>query len=238
MGLCGRGVADAAGGVVSVNAAYRFPEARILVFAKAPLIGRVKTRLISAVGAMRAMRLYRLMLASVLQRLADARIAPIEIHAAPDARHPWLRRLAGRVGASLAPQVEGDLGRRMAWAARHAHRDADMVLLIGADGVWLCPQELSSAFSRLQAGATAILGPADDGGYVLLGLRRGFDARVFQGLPWGGPRVAAITRARLRLAGVAWGELSSRPDLDTPRDLRRWLRARRLGGSHLQNTCI
>ncbi|MCB1738505.1 MAG: TIGR04282 family arsenosugar biosynthesis glycosyltransferase [Gammaproteobacteria bacterium] len=205
-----------------------YPQARILVFAKAPRVGRVKTRLIPAVGAKRATQLYQAMLSEVLNRVAESGLAQIEIHAAPNARHPWLRRFALRIGARMRPQVHGDLGVRMATATRSALRDSDHVLLIGADCVWLSAHDLADALQRLHGGDAAVLGPADDGGYVLLGLARGFDTRIFQGVRWGGARVASATRARLRASRRPWSELASRPDLDTPRDLRNWQRSRHI----------
>ncbi|MCB1735553.1 MAG: TIGR04282 family arsenosugar biosynthesis glycosyltransferase [Gammaproteobacteria bacterium] len=202
-----------------------FPHSRILVFAKAPQAGRVKTRLIPGVGAKRAMELYRRMLMEVISRVAQSGLAQVEIHAAPDAKHPWLRRLAQRNGARIRPQIRGDdLGRRMGYAAREALRDAKSVLLIGADGVWLQAEDLAEALRRLSGRDRVVLGPADDGGYVLLGLSQGFDSRLFQGPKWGGWRVATVTRARLRAATRDWSELASCPDLDTPSDLHRWIR--------------
>ena len=200
-----------------------FPSARILLFAKAPVPGQVKTRLIPALGAEGAARLHAVLLARTLALLDEADLAPLELHCAPDVDDPRLRALADKYGVRCLPQCDGDLGARLLTGSADALMRADAAVLIGCD----CP-ELDAAYLQraLQALADrrtdAVLGPAADGGYVLLGLRRAAP-ELFMDMPWGTDRVADATRARMAALGWRWTELPVLRDLDRPEDLA-WYR--------------
>jgi hypothetical protein len=200
----------------------RFPGGRILLFAKAPLPGRVKTRLVSALGEQRAAQLYRELLERVIGEAA-AGIAPLEIWCAPDTRHGVFREAAKDPAISLHTQPGGDLGERMAFATRKALTRSEAVLLIGGDCPVLNGAHLKQAFAWLYAGADAVLGPAEDGGYVLLGLRR-VERELFAGIPWSTPAVLDVTRRRLGELNWSWRELEPLWDLDREADLDRYLR--------------
>jgi len=199
----------------------KFPAARTLVFAKAPVPGRVKTRLIPALGAAGAAQLHARLVQDTLARLAPAGLAPIELHCAPDPDHPLFEELAQRHGLRLAAQCEGDLGERLHAAARVAMASCDTavdaVVLIGCDCPDLDAGYLAAALDAL-AEHDAVLGPAADGGYVLLGLRRP-EPSLFSAMPWGSDRVTALTRTRLSVLGWSWRELPVLRDLDRPEDL-------------------
>jgi hypothetical protein len=199
----------------------RFPRARILILAKAPVPGACKTRLIPALGAEGAARLAEELLTTTVARVCDAGLAPVELWCAPDTRHPVFRRLAERFEVPLHTQRGGDLGERMSMAMSAALANADRAILIGTDCPGLDARYLDAALTALNK-APVVLGPADDGGYVLLGARR--DAvsalhRLFAAMPWGSDAVAARTRKRLRVAGMDWTELPTLADIDRPEDL-------------------
>lgn len=214
-----------------------FPEARILVLAKAPQRGKVKTRLARTVGHRRAVSLYRQMLDQTLGMLAEARLCPVEIHCAPDTRQGYFRSRATRYGFGLRSQSQGglgrgglgrgDLGRRMHRALSQALENSERVVLIGGDCVSLDAAYLRRSLEALQQGRDAVLGPAQDGGYVMIGLNRtkaGPESRLFLGMSWSHARVARQTRRRMQGLGMDWQEMDVRWDLDDARDLQRWLR--------------
>lgn len=190
-----------------------------MVFAKAPVPGQVKTRLRRVYGKRGAARLYQLMLGDTLDRAAG--LAPIELWCAPGTQHPCLRAFGRRSGAVLRRQILGDLGQRMSYAFRRVLRDADWALVIGGDCVSLTTADLDLACASLARGREAVLGPAEDGGYVLLGLRR-MSRALFRGVCWGSSRVLSQTRCRLHQRGYDWVELPTRWDVDRPVDVRRW----------------
>lgn len=198
---------------------YRYPEAALVVMAKAPLPGRAKTRLIPALGAVGAARLQAELLRAIVGILLQARLCPVQIWCEPGTGHPDFAALAGE-DARLETQHGADLGERMANAARKALDTARYAAIIGTDVPELDPAYVESALRALRAGRDAVLGPVEDGGYCLLGLRRVEDA-LFRGIAWSRPQVAEETRRRLRALGWVFEELPMLWDVDRPEDLPR-----------------
>ena len=185
------------------------------------MAGRVKTRLTPPLTPDAAAGLHRRLLAETAAMACSSGLAAVELWCAPDTRHPLFRELAAAWPLELFPQAGADLGARMAAAAESALREADAVVLIGTDCPLLGPEELRTALVWLEGGCDAVLGPAEDGGYVLIGLRR-FDGRLFDDIPWGGARVLDETRGRLNALGWRFRELAPLWDLDRPADLERY----------------
>lgn len=206
----------------------RFPRTRILMLAKAPVPGRVKTRLVPVLGPEGAANLAGELLSDAIDRVLAAALAPLELWCRPDTAHPAFQDLA-RAGVTLHYQRGRDLGARMRLAVADALTRAGNVLLIGSDLPGLDGPYLELAIQALE-GADAVIGPTEDGGYGLLGLRRAEPA-LFEGVPWGSASVADITRARMRGLGWRWAELPLLWDLDRPEDLARYRALRHPGGA-------
>lgn len=192
-------------------------DCRVIVMAKAPVAGYAKTRLIPALGADGAALLAERLLRHAIAQALDAGIGPVELCCAPDARHAVFAELGSDPRVALSEQGEGDLGARMARALQQALASHDRALLIGTDAPALDAAVLRAARDRL-AEHDAVLGPAFDGGYTLIGLRR-FVPTPFEAMPWSTPQVLAITRERLRAAGLHHAELPPLHDIDEPADL-------------------
>jgi rSAM/selenodomain-associated transferase 1 len=198
----------------------QFTQSAILIFAKAPVEGQVKTRLIPALGVQGATRLYRNLLQNLLDGLVSERLASIELWCAPDTSHVAFQQFQQLPGLTLHAQRGADLGERMAYALTDALQRHQQVVLLGVDCPALTFPMLEQVFSWLAGGVDAVLGPAEDGGYVLLGLKR--SARcLFQDIPWGTGVVAEMTRQCLREMQWEWCELPELWDLDRPADLLR-----------------
>jgi uncharacterized protein len=189
----------------------------LIVFAKAPVAGQVKTRLIPALGAAGAAALAERMLAHALDAAMSAGFEYVELCAAPDACHPALARWAGLPGLVLADQGDGDLGERMQRALGRALRHHRRALLIGSDVPALDGPCLALAAATL-AEHDAVFVPALDGGYALVGLCRPAP-QLFAGVAWSSPQVMAQTRALARQTGLRWAELPAMADIDAPADL-------------------
>lgn len=190
----------------------------VIVFARAPLAGRVKTRLAARLGDAGAARLHRRLTHAALRTALAARCGPVELHAS--ARHAWFVYLARKHRLVLRVQRGGDLGERMARALRAGLRRAPYALLIGSDCPDLRARELRRAARWLAGGADAVLAPARDGGYALIGLRRAADF-LFDAMPWGSDCVYAQTALRLANAGWRLRALDAVGDIDRPEDLER-----------------
>lgn len=197
----------------------RYPDSRILIFAKAPEPGRVKTRLIPVLGPEGAVGLHTQLLTGVVGRLASAAVARLELWCAPDPGFDLFRDLASAYGLALHRQEGRDLGERMLHAAGDALSRCRSLVLVGADCPLLDGRYVARALDAL-ADRDAVIGPAQDGGYVLLGLNRAAP-ELFRDMPWGEDRVTALTRGRMGALGWAWKELPTLWDVDSPGDLER-----------------
>lgn len=192
----------------------------ILIFARAPCSGRVKTRLIPAIGEEAATRLYNQLLFRVVEWIHHQTPYDLQLWVTPDRLHPVWRQLAERYELCVNLQQGRDLGGRMGLAARQALVHHRHIVLLGVDCPALNPGHLHQTFEWLTSGEDAVLGPAEDGGYVLLGLNR-YHVRLFEGHDWGSGEVAASTRKALTDLGWRWRELPELWDLDRPQDLQR-----------------
>jgi rSAM/selenodomain-associated transferase 1 len=205
---------------------------RIVVLARAPIPGRAKSRLVPQLGPWGAARLQARLTERTLRTARAAAVGGVELHAAPRAHRPFFLNSARRFAATLYAQRGADLGERMQRAAAQTLRRARAMILVGTDCPALSVRDLRRAARALQGGADAVLAPADDGGYALIGLRRA-DPRVFGGIAWGTNAVYADTRRRTDALG--WRVRVQRTvwDLDRPEDLARRiaLRARVRGGA-------
>lgn len=202
--------------------------ALIVIFAKAPQAGRVKTRLAGTLGEEGAARLHARLVERTVRMALAADCGPVELHGAP-ASHSFLRALARRHALTLRSQGKGDVGKRMYEAFRHGLRTHRRMLLIGSDCPAMSAADLRLA-TRLLRGCDAVLTPAEDGGYPLIGLARNSPS-LFDGVAWSTSKVMAQTRARLTRLGWRWRELRTLWDIDRPADLVRlkasWLLGRR-----------
>ena len=194
---------------------YRYPDAIVQIFARAPVPGVVKTRLIPALGADGAAALQTKLLQRTLAMATQSELAPVQLWCAPDCDHAAFPDCPG---VSRYVQQGADLGERMHHALIAGLETARRVILIGTDCPGLDGGYLCQAIERLAA-HDVVLGPAEDGGYVLIGWRRPVD--LFTGVDWGSERVLDQTRARLRAAGASWHELPVLWDVDRPADVSR-----------------
>jgi rSAM/selenodomain-associated transferase 1 len=192
----------------------------VLVFARAPQPGKVKTRLIPLLGAEGAAGLHARLAKRTLETARAAGFLRIELHGAPDCDDPFFRFCAGHYGVTLVPQAPGDLGARMLAAFEVTLAAHDRVLLVGTDCPALTARHLRQAERALRDGADAVFAPCEDGGYALIGLAR-VDAKLFDGIVWGTGGVMAETRTRLQQLGWTWRELETLWDVDRPEDYDR-----------------
>ena len=198
---------------------YRWPKGRIVVFAKAPVPGEVKTRLGADLGMRRAATVYRRMTEDLLAELADAALAPVVLACAPNPRHPFFLRCRRRYGVRLHRQRPGDLGQRMHRAIAEVGPADPGVVLVGSDCPALDREYIDAAFAQLVGDVQAVLGPSHDGGYVLVGLKQP-ESTLFRRMRWSHPQVLAHSRLRLTRAAMSYGLLPRLRDVDTRRDWR------------------
>jgi rSAM/selenodomain-associated transferase 1 len=190
---------------------------RTVILTKAPIPGTVKTRLIPALGAEGAAALAAAMLQRTVAMAIEAALGPVELCVAPCLGLPLWQELALPPQLAWSEQGEGDLGARMARAARRSLLGGEPVLLIGTDCPGLGVGQLRTAAAQLRHHEGALL-PTRDGGYALLGLRR-FHLAPFEAMPWSTPEVFSETCRRLAAIGWSWEDQPPLADIDLPADL-------------------
>lgn len=201
----------------------------VIVFARAPIAGASKTRLIPALGEKAAAGLHARMIEHTLESLADLPAdCDLQLWCAPDTSHPLFARLAGRHGLSLHSQRGNDLGERMYHALDTTLQQHDHAIVIGTDCPGLATADILAASDALKAGVDVVIGPAADGGYWLIGVRA-VSATLFREIDWGSDRVCEQTRQRIDRLDWQQHSLRMQTDIDRPEDLAR-LPARLLEG--------
>lgn len=191
---------------------------RLVVFAKAPLAGQVKTRLIPALGASGAAALARKLLTHALQQAEGAKMEAVELCVSPAPQDLAWQGMDFSEAVTLFSQGEGDLGERMARAiARVIQQYQCPVMLMGTDCPELTSERLSEAARQLTL-HDAVLLPANDGGYVLIGLKSPCPS-LFKDMPWSTAAVGRETLRRMAALGLRVWQGPALQDIDEPADL-------------------
>lgn len=192
----------------------------LIQFAREPVAGQVKTRMIPALGEDEACELHCELVRWTTHCLLASGIGSVRLAVTGDTQHPlFLDCLASGVDDVL-PQQGADLGERMFTAIRDALESYQRVILVGSDCPGLDAGYLEQAVTALDT-SPLVLGPAQDGGYVLIGARH-ISQALFKGVEWGTDQVFQQTVARLAGLGWDWRELPLRSDIDRPEDLPQW----------------
>ena len=189
----------------------------IAILAKAPIPGIAKTRLIPAIGAHAAAVLQGRLTERAVATALAANVGPVTLWCAPDSTHTTFLKLVARSRITLRPQPDGDLGARMLAATAAA---GGPVLVVGTDCPALTDVHLRGAANALRDGTDVVIIPAEDGGYVLIGMRSTQPA-VFADIQWGTSTVLAETRARVIAHRLVFAERPPLWDVDTEIDLAR-----------------
>jgi len=200
---------------------YRYPHTVLQIFCKTPELGRVKTRLMPELSAEEALAAHLELSRRTLSLATKNRLCPIELWCAPTLAHPFFTEAARQYGVRLREQQGRDLGERMRHALETALRDYASAVLIGTDCPSLTARDIEAAIVALDAHNHLVFAPAEDGGYVLVGLNRP-RPEVFVEMPWGTAAVMDRTRSRLAAIGQTHVELSMQWDVDTAADFARY----------------
>lgn len=193
----------------------------LVVFARVPEVGRVKTRLAATIGESAATAAYVALAERVVAAVRQGESYSLAVAYTPaDGEGAMREWLGGSI--ALRPQCPGELGARMAAAIEGAiGAGARRVVIIGTDCPDITAAVVEEAFERL-ATVDVVLGPATDGGYYLIGMSR-LHAALFDGVPWSSPRTLEATLERARASGLSVALLEERRDIDTADDWHAWL---------------
>ncbi|MBV1930759.1 MAG: TIGR04282 family arsenosugar biosynthesis glycosyltransferase [Porticoccaceae bacterium] len=195
---------------------YEFPHGLLIQFAKAPELGKVKTRMQPQLTTEQSLSLHCQLVKRTYHTLVHSAVAALELWTSGSDSFEFFQDLEPR--AILREQLGSDLGLRMHHALSDGLDRYEAVVLVGSDCPFLSPEVLREAFKLLGTGKDCVLGPATDGGYVLIGLTRN-SVELFTDIDWGTDEVLAQTCSRLHQLEWQWAELAPLADIDTPEDL-------------------
>ena len=200
---------------------YKYPDAVLMIFCKAPIAGQVKTRLTSELTAKQAMQVHIELTQRTLQLATLSHLCPVQLWCMPTTEHSFFTSASQTYHVMLQQQQGVDLGARMSNAFCLALESYSRALIIGCDCPSLTSQDLEEALIALDQGNCCVLAPAEDGGYVLIGLKQPHP-ELFDNMPWGTGLVYEQTCSRLKQNNLRYHALKQQWDLDTPEDLARY----------------
>lgn len=193
---------------------------KLLVFTRDPVPGKVKTRLQPEFSQHQSLRLHKKMIHNTLEKVSGLEHIDIELCCAGDSHSDFFVDCAGIYSLSLSEQQGSDLGERMYSSMQQALAQYDKVVIIGTDCPALDEDYIRSAVRGLN-NAEVVIGPAEDGGYVLLGLNK-ISAELFLAINWGTASVLQQTRDRIKKLNWKYTELETLHDVDRAEDLHRY----------------
>jgi len=185
-------------------------QGKCLIFARTPELGKVKTRLQPALGVEGCLDLHQQLVQITIENAVSAQIAPVEIWHTGDADHSFWQQQASSYPLSFTEQPSGDLGERLSQAFAQS--------LSSGEGSELRAEYLQQAVRALERGEQCVIGPAEDGGYVLIGLRTP-KPFLFEDISWGGDKVLKQTLEAAAQADCSVHLLNPLRDIDIAEDL-------------------
>ena len=195
-------------------------DALLIQFAKSPVPGQVKTRMLGSLNPVDACELHCDLMQWTCRTLVEADLADVELWVSGSCEHTCIRACQDLGLTAVRSQYGSNLGERMFHAISDGLRRYRKLVLVGSDCPSIDESYLADALKALDH-QSLVLGPANDGGYVLIGATD-IEASLFQGVCWGTGAVLAETRERLVASGRGWSELSTLSDIDRPEDLPLW----------------
>jgi hypothetical protein len=202
---------------------YESPDSVIQVFCKAPIAGQVKTRLMPVLSAEQARQVHIELTERLLKLLHETALCPIQLWCSPHCEFDFFQQQAIKYQLTLHQQLDCGLGERMSYALSAGLQNFKQVLLVGCDCPSLTVDDFRQALTTLKQDVDVVLAPAEDGGYVLIGVKQSQSELLNDvEMPWGTSQVLDITRKRIKQQQLKASEIRQQWDVDTPEDLARY----------------
>lgn len=193
---------------------------KLLIFTKSPVLGEVKTRLQPDYSPEQSLKLHTKLTLNTLALTEKLNGLDMELCCTPNRNTMFFLNCENKYPIMLSDQQGDDLGERMAFSFSVALQTYNKVIIIGTDCPAIDESYITQALQTLDEN-DAVIGPAADGGYVLLGLRK-FSLEVFKNICWGSDSVLTETRKIFNDLGWSYQELGIMHDIDRAEDLHRY----------------
>lgn len=199
----------------------KHPDSVILIFSKAPVAGRVNTRLLPHITPEQAASLHEELARDRLQMCTTAGLCDVQLWCSPNTRHAFFCNCRRQYAVQLYAQHGKDLGERMSYALKAMLGEYKKIIIIGTDAPALGIDAIDAAINQLES-RDIVLVPAEDGGYVLIGASTHHDDLLVD-VPWGTENVLTSTVRNIEGLGLEYSLLGKCWDVDRPEDLERYL---------------
>lgn len=203
----------------------KYHDTVILLFAKAPVAGKVNTRLIPDIGVQEATKLQHDLIQQRLSMLKQANLCAVSLMCSPDVQDDCFVYCKQHYPISLLAQSGADLGERMLNGIKQALQQYKYCIVIGTDAPALDEVLIRQAIEHLKTESDVVFVPAEDGGYVLVGLLKPYEF-LFQDISWGSAKVMQQTRNKLNDNNISFNELAPCWDIDRLEDYQRYLKTK------------
>jgi uncharacterized protein len=190
----------------------------LIIFAKSPVPGQVKTRLIPELGQEKATALYEELLLRTINTSIKSNANEVQLWISGNDQHPFFKKIKSDKNIMFYKQKGHDLGKRMFNAFEFTLKQYSIAVLIGSDCPELSSTDIDKASELLENGKDIVLGPAHDGGYYLIALKKN-NLILFSDIEWGEESVFNDTCTRAKSLNMEVGILERRNDVDRPDDL-------------------
>lgn len=199
-----------------------YEDSVVLLYAKAPIEGKVNTRLIADIGVQAATKLQHNLIHDRLSMLTSVELCDVRLLCAPDQQDECFVQCSKSYPVDLFNQSGDGLGERMFNGIKSALQDYKHCVVIGTDAPLLDVEKISDVLERLHTGKDVVIVPAEDGGYVLIAMQQAYEF-LFDEINWGSAEVLQQTRNRLHENNILFEELASCWDIDRLEDYQRYL---------------
>ena len=199
---------------------FKYSDAVVLVFAKAPIQGEVNTRLIPDIGVEAATNLQSELILSRLKTLQENNLCATHLWCSPNTEYSFFQNCKKHYDIELFEQFGDDLGLRMSFAIKQSLQNFTRVILIGTDAPSLTTDHIETSITELNNN-DMVLAPAEDGGYVLIGMSQ-HNHNIFQSINWGSDSVLEATRDKISKNKLTSYELEPCWDIDRVEDYQRY----------------
>ena len=195
----------------------------LIVFAKPPIAGLAKTRLIPALGEDGAADYHKKLLHHTLKNVICEEKWDTHLWCSENTKHDFFQFCEKEFSLVLQQQIDGDLGSKMAHAIEQMLKDYEKVCIIGSDCPLINVQKIQDVFNCLKKNDDVVITPAEDGGYVQLAVKRQLQPAIFAGIRWGGADVFQTTLHNISRLGLNPVIQSTLWDIDEPEDMIRFV---------------
>lgn len=200
---------------------YLFPDSEIIIFTKSPIPGEVKTRVAEKTGSRLAAKLSEILTEQTIKTAVESGLSPVSLWVPESCDHPFIQSMNNLYELTLHVQSQGDLGKKMSNVFDERLALKHSVVLIGSDCPFIDKTYLNNALTKLKTNNDMVIGPAFDGGYVLIGLRQNHHW-LFENIAWSQASVMQMTRQQAVICNYKMHELNMLSDIDYFDDIASW----------------